>query len=115
MSAHAAKMGPALERANASQWTQKGAPDAYASQLQSSKDQARSVAEIAKAVAKHPEQLSATIELYFRVQGLESSTGSVVEAMRKYQSADDAQSLLALVAENSANRDRLQRYIVNLA
>jgi hypothetical protein len=115
ISAHASKMMPMLDKIDAGQWMQKGAPEAYAAQLQSSKDQARSLAEGAKVVAKHPEQLSATIELYFRIQGLETLTGSLAEAMRKYQTPEAAQALLAYTAQNGANRDRLQRYIVNLA
>lgn len=112
---HAGKMMPLLDGIDTKPWLQKGAPVAYLSQLESSKDQARSLAETAKAVAKHPEQLSATIEIYFRIQGLETSTNSVAEAMRKYQGPDAAQSLVAFVAQNAENRDRLQRYIVNLA
>jgi hypothetical protein len=57
IAAHAAKMGPLLDQIDAAAWVQKGAPEAYASQLQSSKDQARTLAESAKTVARHPEQL----------------------------------------------------------
>src|SRR5262245_11400325 len=115
IAAHASKMIPALDKVDAAQWVQKGAPDAYAAQLESSRDQARTLAESAKVLARHPEQLSATIEVYFRIQGLEMLTNSLAEAMRKYQTPRDAQLLLALAAENSGNRDRLQKYIVNLA
>jgi len=62
-----------------------------------------------------PETLSAALEVLFREQGLETMLGSVAEAMRKYQSADSAQELVALTAEGGANRDRLQQYVVNLA
>ncbi len=115
ISAHASKMMPMLDKIDAGQWTKKGAPDAYSSQLQSSRDQARTLAESAKNLARHPEQLSATIEVYFRIQGLETMTNSLAEAMRKYESPESAQGLLALVAQNAGNRDRLQKYIVNLA
>jgi hypothetical protein len=40
---------------------------------------------------------------------------SVEEAIRRYQSPANAQALTILQAENDGNRDRLQRYIVNLA
>ena len=40
---------------------------------------------------------------------------SLEAGLRKYQTVADAQALAALNAENGANRDRLQRYIVNLA
>ena len=115
ISAHASKMLPALEKIDARAWVAKGAPEAYADQLQSSKDQARSLAEGAKNLERHPEQLSGSLEIYFRIQGLETMTVSVAEALRKYQSPAAAQELIAMAAENGANRDRLQKYLVNLA
>jgi hypothetical protein len=112
---HAARVLPALDRADAQSWRAKGAPDAYAAQLQSSKDQARALADDAKALAANPEALPAELQVLFREQGLETLLASVAEAMRKYQSADAAQQLVALAAESGADRDRLERYVVNLA
>jgi hypothetical protein len=113
--AHAAKVLPALDRADPQSWAAKGAPGAYAAQLQSSKQQAQALADGAKALAGNPEALSAELQVLFREQGLETLLGSVAEAMRKYQSADAAQQLTALAAESGADRDRLQQYVVNLA
>jgi hypothetical protein len=113
--AHAASMLPALERADAKAWVAKGAPETYAAQLQSSKDQAQALADGAKTLARNPETLSAALEVLFREQGLETMLGSLAEAMRKYQSAEAAQQLVALAAEGGANHDRLQQYVVNLA
>jgi len=115
MSAHAASLLPALDRADAKQWIAKGAPETYAVQLQFCKDQAQALADGAKALASNPEALSAALVVLFREQSLETMLGSVAEAMRKYQSADTAQELVALTAEGGANRDRLQQYVVNLA
>jgi len=115
MSTHATRLLPALDHADAKLWIEKGAPETYAAQLQSCKDQAQALANGAKALARNPETLSAALEVLFREQGLETMLGSVAEAMRKYQSADSAQELVALTAEGGANRDRLQQYVVNLA
>jgi hypothetical protein len=115
MSAHAARLLPLLDHADSNGWVAKGAPDAYARQLAGSREQARAMADGAKALAQNPERLSAGLELFFRLQGLESMLGSVEEALRKYQSPADAQALIALAAENDANRDRFQQYLVNLA
>ena len=49
------------------------------------------------------------------MQSIDAMLGSVEEGMRKYQSPASAQALASLQAEAGANRDRLQRYIVNLA
>lgn len=115
MSAHAMRLEPVLARIDAKAWTAKGASDSYAAQLQSSKDQARAMATGAKALAKNPEKLSACLELYFRIAGLEDMLHSLSEGVRKYQDPALAQQLTALSAENGANRNRFQSYIVNLA
>ena len=83
--------------------------------MQSAKDQAGAISAGAKALAGNPEKLSSSLELFFRLQGLETMLGSLAEAMRKYQSPADAQALIALDAQSGENRDRFQRYIVNLA
>ena len=115
MSAQAARLLPLLDHADSNAWVAKGAPEAYARQLQGSKEQARALSDGAKALAQSPEKLSAGLELFFRVQGLESMLGSVEEALRKYQNPADAAALVELAAENDANRDRFQQYLVNLA
>jgi hypothetical protein len=106
---------PALNQIDARSWVDQGASETYAEQLQSAKDQTQSLADGAKALAKNPERLSMALELYFRMQGIDSMLASVEEGMRKYQNPASAQALASLQAEAGANRDRLQRYIVNLA
>jgi hypothetical protein len=113
--AHAASLLPLLDRADARSWVEKGAPETYAAQLQSCKDQAHALADDANALALDPETLSAALVVLFREQGLETMLGSVAEALRRYQSADAAQELIALTAQGGAARDRIQRYVVDLA
>jgi len=115
MSAQAARLLPVLEHVDSNAWIAKGAPEAYARQLRGSREQARALADGAKALALNPERVSAGLELFFRIHGLENMLGSVEEALRKYQSPADAQALVALSAQNDANRDRFQQYLVNLA
>jgi hypothetical protein len=115
MSAHAGRLLPVLERIDVKAWSEKGASETYAAQLQSSKDQAKAFADGARDLARNPERLSAALELFFRIQGLEAMLGSLEEGTRKYQDPAVAQTLASLVAENGANRDRFQKYIVNLA
>jgi hypothetical protein len=115
IAAHAGRLLPALNRVDARSWVDQGASETYAEQLQDVKDQTQALAEGAKALAKNPERLSADLELYFRMQSIDSMLASVEEGMRKYQSPASAQTLASLEAEAGANRDRLQRYIVNLA
>jgi hypothetical protein len=115
VAAHAARLLAALDKINPEAWVEKGASDTYVSQFQSSKEQAKALADGARALARNPEKLSASIEVLLRIHGLESMVASLAEAIRKYQSPNEAQALIGLSAENGANRDRLQAYVVNLA
>src|ERR1700683_144162 len=112
---HAGRLLPALNQIDARSWVDQGASETYAEQLQAAKEQAQSLADGAKALAKNPERLPVALELYFRMQGIDVMLASVEEGMRKYQNPASAQALASLQAEAGANRDRLQRYIVSLA
>lgn len=115
MSDHAARLQPVLNQVDTNAWVEKGASETYTAQLQSSKDQARAMADDAKALARNPEKVSACLHLYFRIQGLEQMIGSLVEGIRKYQEQALAETLISLSAENGANRNRFETYIVSLA
>jgi hypothetical protein len=115
IAAHAARLLPALDKLDAKAWVAKGASETYAEQLQSSRDQARALADGARELARNPERLSTSLELFFRMQGLDAMLGSLQEGLRKYQGPAEAQQLAELAAENGVNRDRFQGYIINLA
>jgi len=115
MSAHAGRVGDMLTQVDAKAWVEKGASDTYAAQVESSKAQARAIVDGAKALAKNPEKLSASLELYFRIAGLDDMVRSIEEGIRQYQDPKLAQELTALAAENLPNRDRFRTYITNLA
>lgn len=115
ISAHAGRVLAELDRSNPKQWVENGASETYAEQWQTSKVQAKALQDGALALSRNPEQLAAALVVFFRIQSLDTILASVQEALRKYQSPADAQSLAGLEAETGANRDRLQRYVVNLA
>ena len=115
MSMHATRLQPVLDQVDAKSWVAKGASETYAVQLQSSKEQARAMAQEAKALEQNPEKLSACLELYFRIAGLEDMLASLNDGIRRYQDPALAAKLASLAAENGANRNRFQTYIVNLA
>jgi hypothetical protein len=112
---HAARLETALNHLDAQAWVEKGASDTYTAQLESSKLQARAVGTEAYGLTVNPERLSITLQVLFRIQGLETMVASLEEAVRRYQSPADAQNLVRLMAEGGANRNRLQQYVVNLA
>ena len=115
LGAHAGRLVPILDKLQVRTWVQKGASDTYIAQRDSAKEQAQALATEAKALAANPERLSAALEVLFRMQAVETMAGSLMEGVRRYQSAQDAQLLATAVAEGGAGRERLQRYVVNLA
>ena len=115
ISAHAGRLLPELDRVDARSWVEKGASETYLEQLQTAKEQAKALSDGAKALAQNPEKLSSGLVVLLRIQALDAILGSLEEGLRHYQGAAESQKLAELAAENGANRDRFQRYIVNLA
>ena len=115
MSANAGRLLPVLNQLDAHAWVAKGASDTFVHQLESSRQQARAIADEAKALAAIPRNSPARLQLFFRMEGLETMVASLQEGARKYQGPQTAQSLAALYGEGGVNRERFRSYIVNLA
>jgi hypothetical protein len=115
MSDHSMRLLAVLDRFDANTWLEKGASPTYAEQLQSCKEQVKAVADTARTLSRNPEQLAASLELLIRMQSLDTMLASLEEVIRKYQDPARAQDLVGLEAENGANRDRFQQYLVSLA
>jgi hypothetical protein len=113
--AHAGRLLPELDRVDVTAWAAKGASETYAAQLESSKQQASAVETGAKALSRNPENLARSLELFFRIEGLDSMLGSLEDGLRKYQSQAEAEALASLAAENGANRERFRQYLITLA
>ena len=113
--AYAVRLLPELDRVDAKTWAAKGASETYEAQLESCKQQARALEIGAKALSENPEKLAQSLELFFRIEGLDSMLVTVEEGLRKYQSRTDAEALASLAAENGANRERFRRYLTTLA
>ncbi len=108
-------MAEALGRIDVRPWIERGASETYLEQWQSATVQAKALADTAGALSHNPERLAAGLDVLFRIQALETMSGSLERAMRKYQTPAGAAALAALSAENGANRSRLERYLVDLA
>ena len=115
LSAYVAEVEAALGKIDARAWIEQGAPETYAEQVQSTREQAHFLAESAKALAQSPQRLSAGLDFYFRLGTVETMLVSVQEGLRKYQSPADAQALASLAAQGGADRYRFQQYLINLA
>lgn len=115
IAAQADRLTPALDKIDARAWIDQGASETYAEQLEGAKAQTRALADGAKALVRNPEQLSALLDIFFRMQGIDAMLQSVEEGIRKYGFKPDAQALVQMQTEAGAARERLQHYMVNLA
>jgi hypothetical protein len=115
IAAHAQRMVPILEQIDAKEMIKNGVPDTYIAQLSQSLVQSKALATEALALANAPEKLSADLATFFRMQSLEKTLLSIEEGIRKYWNPAIADLLNSQMAENGANRERFQRYILDLA
>ena len=115
ISAHIAQLQPILDQIRPKEWIEKGAPDTYMKQWESSVSQAKSVAISAQTLARQPANVVEAMQFLFRMQSLDSSLNSVKEGLRKYQNPPLADMLSSVSAENTNNRDKFQQYVLDLA
>lgn len=115
IAAHAKRLVPMLDKVNPGAWAAKGAPEAYQAQWKSTRAQAEALAGDALELSANPEKLPAALKTFFRMQSIEFSVASLAEGVRRYQNPALAEMLTGVAGENGANRERFQRYIVDLA
>jgi hypothetical protein len=115
IAAHSTRLSTMLDQADPNAWVAKGAPDTYVAQWKSTRAQAQALAGEAGELGRDPEKLAPALQAFFRMQYLEFTLGSLQNGIRRYQSPALADELAGLAAENGANRERFQRYIVELA
>jgi hypothetical protein len=115
MSANTGRLLPVLDKLDPKSWVAKGASDTFVEQVDSSRQQTRAIADEAQALAADPEKLSGALQLFFRMQALETMLKDIEEGARKYQGPQISESLAALFGEGGVNRERFRGYIVNLA
>jgi hypothetical protein len=115
LSAQAKRLKPILDQLTPQAWVDKGAPDTYIQQWKRSQDELGYLVNAAKALADAPERLTLALDAYFRVQALEMRLNSLVDGVRNYQNPAIGDLLMGVLAENSANRDKLRQYITDLA
>jgi hypothetical protein len=115
LSQQSARLTPLVEQLNPSDWVAKGASPTFVSQWQTAKLQLGFLTTATQILEKQPEKLTAALDTYFRLQVIETQLRSLADGVRTYQNPAVADLVLSVLGENSANRDRLQQYISDLA
>ncbi len=116
LSAQTARLKPVLDQLTPKEWVTRGAPEAYVAQWQSAQREfGRRRKRLVATLQKQPEKLTAALNLFFRIQTMETRLTSLVDGVRHYQNPAVGDLIVGIVAENSANRDKLRQYISDLA
>jgi len=115
LAAQVAQLKPLLARLTPQEWVKKGAPEAYVAQWQGAQQELGYLDQTTRALEKQPEKLSAALDVYFRLQGVEWRLESLSEGARKYQNPAAGDQLAQAVGAHAAKRDQLRQYISDLA
>jgi hypothetical protein len=113
LAAQTARLVPILEQVRPADW--KGAPGAYAVQLNSARTQAAGLKAVVEALRKDPEKLTTALDVFLRIQSLDSVVRSVIEGVRKYQNPALADLLLGVLSEGGKSQLQLRQYVADLA
>jgi hypothetical protein len=115
LAAQVAQLKPVLAQLAPRDWVEKGAPEAYVEQWQGAQQELEYLDQTTRTLEQQPEKLTAALDVYFRLQGVEWRLQSLSEGARKYQSPAAGDLLAAAVGEHATRRDQLRQYITDLA
>lgn len=115
LAAQVAKLKPLVDTLRPQSWVQNGAPEAYVAQWQGAQQEIGYLDQTTQTLARQPEKLTAALDVYFRLQGVEWRLQSLVEGARKYQSPAAGDQLAEALGANATKRDQLRQYISDLA
>src|SRR5579863_666903 len=115
LSAQAQHLKPLIDQVKPADWVSKGASETYVAQWNSTQTQLKYLISSSEAFSRQPERLALGLDTYFRMQAVDSVLGSLAQGVGKYQNAALGYIMQSVIAENSANRGRLQQYLQDLA
>ena len=110
------QMKPLLEKLDPKAWYEKkGAPSTYVIQWQTAQRELEDVNLSARAYQSNLDDLSAGLDLYFRLEALETTARSLDEGAQRYDNPVNAGLLGSLVAHNFDSRERFREYLRGVA
>jgi hypothetical protein len=115
LSQHASKVEPMLQELRPADWVAKGAPDTYVAQWNASLQQLAGIRTDMSAMAQHPDHLTDGMKAMLRVQATHQVITALMGGLRRYQNPALADLIEAVAAEDGADMERLQQYLLELA
>jgi hypothetical protein len=108
-------ISPELEKVDLQRWRTQGVAVAYLAQFEGIQTQLKSLALAIGDLRQTPEKLSVALEIFLRFDSLDSMQRSVMEAVRKYESAEVADGIEAKFVESAPSRNGFRNYLLDLA
>jgi hypothetical protein len=115
LNAQAQHLKPIIDQVQPDAWLSQGASETYVAQWSTAQTQLQYLISSSDAFSRQPDRLPLGLDIYFRMQAVDSTLGSLTEGVRKYQNPALASLMQSVIAENSTNRDRLRQYLQDLA
>jgi hypothetical protein len=115
IAATAARIEPMLQQLRPNEWVAKGAPDTYVAQWNSAGEQLRAIQDDMSALAQHPDRMTECIRALFRVQASHQALVSLMGGLRRYQNPALAELIESVAAEDQADLDHLEQYVLEMA
>jgi len=110
------QLRPLLLGMNPQQWhNTKDAPTTYILQWQAAQGQLNDVATTAAQLEQKTDSLHLALEVYFRLEALDTTTRALNEGVQKYADRPTADKMNALIAHNFDSRERFRDYVRDLA
>jgi hypothetical protein len=110
------KLEPLLAQMNPQEWvSKKGASEVYVQQWQVAHRQLNELMSSSRVLAQKTESLPLALDAYFRLEALEVTSRSLLEAVLKYGDRFTADQMNGLIARNFSRRERFRDYIRDLA
>lgn len=109
------RLQPILEQIRPQDWTAQGAPEAYLDQWKSLRAEIQHLRRNTDSLVRQPDRLALTLEVFFRLQAMESMLDSLGQGVRRYQNPALADLLQGVVTETAPGREKLRQYLVDLA
>ena len=106
------RLAPLVEKIEPANWS--GDPSAYVAQRKSILSQIQDASQVVSALSRQPERMTLALDVYFRLQTLESQVLSFSDGIRRYQNPAVADLLTSLTNETAASRERLREYVKEL-
>lgn len=110
------RLKPILDSMNPQVWYEKkGAPSTYVIQWQTGQREVQDVDSAAQLFSRKADDLTGALDLYFRMEALETTARAIDEGAQRYADPSSAARLEQFVAKNFDMRQRFRDYIRDLA